>query len=168
MMILCFMFLRKAGISYEAELKDYGMLTILNRHWNDTIADSFFFALYIGCIALKSLSWFACITLIGKVHWAKFIFPPFCLYSASVVLFCTTLLAASVNKESATFLAHCSARADHRDRFEKRRFKSIRPFGVNLGYTSVIRKPYLLASLHVVTNITMTLLVTVSRGSAEF
>jgi len=116
------MFLRKAGKSFEADLKDYGMLTILNRHWNDTIANSFFFALYIGCIALKSLSWFACITLkgkLGKVHWAKFIFPPFSLYSASVVLFCTTLLAASVNKESATFLAHCSARADHRDRSRK-------------------------------------------------
>jgi len=162
------MFLRKAGKSFEADLKDYGMLTILNRHWNDTIADSFFFALYIGCIALKSLSWFACITLIGRVHWTKCIFPPFTLYSVSVVLFCTTLLAARVNKESATFLALCSARADRKDRFEKRRFKSIRPFGVNLGYTSVIRKPYLLASLNVVTNITMTLLVTVSKGSSEF
>jgi len=162
------MFFRKAEKSLKAELKDYAMLTILNRHWNDTIANSFFFALYIGCITLKSLSWFACLTLIGRVHWTKCIFPPFTLYSASVVLFCTTLLAASVNKESATFLAHCSARADHKDRFEKRRFKSIRPFGVNLGYSSVIRKPYLLASLHVVTDMTMTLLVTVSKGSSEF
>jgi len=144
------------------------MLTILNRHWNDTIANSFFFLLYVACIISMSVSWFACIVLIGNVHWTKCIFPPFAVYCSSVILFCSTLLAASVNKESARFLAHCRARADHRNRFEKRRLKSIRPFGVNLGYTSVIRKPYLLASLNVVTNMTMTLLVTVSRGSSDF
>jgi len=143
------------------------MLTILNRHWNDTIANSFFFALYIACTALISVSWFACIVLFGNVHWTKCLFPPFSVYSASIVIFCTTLLAANVNKESAKFLAHCSARADHRNKFKRRQFKSIRPFGVNLGYTSVIRKPYLLASLDVISNMTITLLVTVPKSTSE-
>ena len=105
-----------------------------------------------------SVSLFACIVLIGNVHWTKCIFPPFAVYSASVVIFGTTLLAANVNKESAKLLAHCCAKADHRNKFERRRFKSIRSFGVNLGNTSVIRKSYLLASLHVISNMTLTLL----------
>jgi len=71
-----------------------------------------------------------------------------------------------VYDESAKFIQDLKARADHRNKLQRKHLTSLKSFGVNLGFgLSFIQKHYILNFFHVAADILVTLLVSVPKTS---